>query len=89
MKTERLDMRIPASLKTEAIAVANMEKRSLSNLIEVLLNEAVEQKRTVEPRRFKEFLAVAQANGKELAPHSKKKARIPKEKDPTADDKAA
>ena len=46
-------MRMPETLKFESMAVANIEKRSLANLIETLLGDAVEQKKATDPRRFR------------------------------------
>lgn len=55
-KTERFEMRIPTVLKQESVVVATIEKRSLANLIEILLMDAVEQKKATDPRRFREEL---------------------------------
>jgi hypothetical protein len=76
-KTERLDMRIPATLKAESIAVARIEKRSLSNLIEVLLQDAIDQKKATDPRRFREELSLV-LQAEEAAPRFTPVTKPPK-----------
>lgn len=76
IKTERFEMRIPERLKTESLVVAHLENRSLANLIEVLLTEAVTQKKTTDPRAFNEELkSVLLSQQKQTVPLLKEKAQ--------------
>lgn len=44
-KKEAVSIRIDARLKSELLALADKEKRSLANLIEIILNERVEKEK--------------------------------------------